>query len=71
VNRQAWSERLSEPYTIAIVELAEEPGLRLLTNVVDCAPDDVYVGMPVEVVFESHGAVHLPLFRPLVRPASS
>src|SRR5262245_7733243 len=60
VNHQAWSERLLAPYTIAIVELAEEPGLRLLTNIVDCPPDEVRIGMPVEVVFEDCGEVHLP-----------
>jgi len=64
VNRQAWSERLTDPYVIAIVELAEQPGLRLLTDIVGCAPADVHVGMPVEVVFEHDDDVYLPLFRP-------
>jgi uncharacterized protein len=52
------------PYVLAIVELAE--GIRLMTNVVGCAPDAVHVGMPVEIVFEAVTAeITLPKFRPL------
>jgi len=35
---------------MAYVELDEGP--RLLTNVVGVAPDEVKIGMPVQVVFE-------------------
>jgi uncharacterized OB-fold protein len=55
------------PYTVALVELDEQPGLRLLTNVVDCAPERVRIGMRVGVVFEPvDGAdgVSLPRFHP-------
>lgn len=38
------------PYVIAIVELEE--GVRMTTNVINCKPEELYVGMPVEVVFE-------------------
>jgi hypothetical protein len=51
------------PYVLALVELAE--GVTLMTNVVDCAPEEVRIGMPVEVVFEDVTAeVTLPKFRP-------
>ena len=51
------------PYNVAIVELAE--GLRLMTNVVGCRPDQVRIGMPVEVVFDDvTPEVTLPKFRP-------
>jgi uncharacterized OB-fold protein len=43
----------------------EQPGLRLMTNIVDVAPDDMHIGMPVEVVFEDHPPVYLPVFRPI------
>ncbi|WP_423792189.1 Zn-ribbon domain-containing OB-fold protein [Methanocaldococcus indicus] len=36
------------PYVIAIVELEE--GTKI-TAQIDCKPEDVYIGMPVEVVF--------------------
>ncbi|MCG8632345.1 MAG: Zn-ribbon domain-containing OB-fold protein [Desulfobacterales bacterium] len=37
------------PYVVAIVELDE--GVRLLSNIIDMDPADVYIGMPVESVF--------------------
>ena len=43
---------LDPPYVVAIVELPEQDGLRLTTNIVGCEPDDVRIGMPVQVVFE-------------------
>ena len=52
-----------EPYVIALVDLDE--GVRMMTNVVGCPPDDVEVGMAVEVTWEpmSDGR-QLPLFEP-------
>jgi uncharacterized OB-fold protein len=51
------------PYVAAIVELDEGP--RMMTNVVDCAIDDVEVGMPVEVTFRAIDEdVTIPVFRP-------
>ena len=38
------------PYAVVVVELEE--GLRILSNVVDMKPEDIYIGMPVEAVFE-------------------
>ena len=64
VNQRAWSPGLEVPYVIAIVALEEQPDLRLMTNIVGCSPDDVYVGMPVEVSFDHHDDVWLPLFKP-------
>ena len=69
VNRQVWEAGLEAPYVIAIVELAEQRGLRLTTNIVHCLLDDVCIGMPVHVVFEQHDDVWLPLFEPLAPPA--
>jgi uncharacterized OB-fold protein len=55
--------RESLPYVLAVVELAEGP--RMMTNVVGCAPDDVRVGMAVEVEFEDvTPEVTLAKFRP-------
>jgi len=51
------------PYNVAIVELEEGP--RLHTNIVDCANEAIYIGMPVEVVFEkANDEIALPKFRP-------
>ena len=51
------------PYVIAIVELEEGP--RLMCRIRDAAPEDVRVGLPVEVFFEAvTPEVTLPFFRP-------
>lgn len=65
VNHQAWLPGWDLPYSVAIVELAEQPGLRLTTNVVDCDPHAVHVGMPVRVRFTPiDDDVWLPRFAP-------
>ena len=64
INHQQWMPGLETPYVIAIVELAEQPGLRLMTNIVGAPPEAVQIGMPVRVVFELHEDVWLPLFEP-------
>ena len=71
VNHQRWVSDLPVPHVVAIVELAEQPGLRLLSNIVGGAPDDVHIGMPVRVTFEQIVDVWLPLFeRDVARPAA-
>jgi uncharacterized OB-fold protein len=53
------------PFFIALVELVEQRGLRLLTNLIECSLDEARIGMPVEVTFEDvGGGVALPQFRP-------
>lgn len=68
VNHQPWLPGPAVPYVVAIVEIVEQPTVRLMTNIVGCAPEAVRIGMPVRVVFEHHadpdGDVWLPLFEP-------
>jgi uncharacterized OB-fold protein len=64
VNRQVWEKGLEAPYVIAIVEIDEQPGLRLTTNIVNCNIGDVRIGMRVRVLFEHCEDVWLPLFEP-------
>jgi uncharacterized OB-fold protein len=53
------------PYVLAVVELEEQPNLKLVTNVVECQEDDLRCGMPVEVTYETIAeGVVLPMFRP-------
>src|SRR5262249_39430552 len=52
-----------------LIELADQPGLRLTSNVVDCDPAHVYIGMVVEVTFQRQGRVFIPLFRPVTPEA--
>ena len=65
VNHQAWNPTMPTPYVVALVELDEQEGLRLVTNIVGCAPEDVTLGMRVAVTFEQHDQVWVPLFAPL------
>ena len=52
------------PFAVVLVELEEQPGLRLVSNLVDVRPDEIEIGMPVEVTFEpAADGVMLPLFR--------
>jgi uncharacterized protein len=72
VNRQPWIPGFEPPYIVAMVELDDEPDVRLITNVVEVSEKDIQIGMPVEVFFEDWTAlsdaedtrVWLPLFRP-------
>jgi acetyl-CoA acetyltransferase/uncharacterized OB-fold protein len=64
VNHQQWLPDFPPPYVIAVVALEEDDGARLTTNIVNCPPDEVRVGMPVRVLFEKTGDVYLPLFEP-------
>jgi uncharacterized OB-fold protein len=71
VNHQPWMPGPELPYIVAIVEINEQPSVRLTTNLVNCAPDDARIGMPVRVTFERHedpdGDVYIPLFEPDAR----
>ena len=68
LNEQLWIPSFPPPYLIAIVAIEEDDRIRLTTNLVNVAPDDVFVGMKVRVTFECHpdpdGDVYIPLFEP-------
>ena len=65
VNWQPWIPGFDPPYVIAMIELDEEPDVRIVSNVVGIDPAEVEIGMAVEVFFEEWGEVWVPLFRPL------
>jgi hypothetical protein len=44
--------RASVPYNVVVVKLDDCGGVLVPSNVVDCPPEDVRVGMRVQVVFE-------------------
>ena len=51
------------PYVVVIAELEE--GWYMLSNLVDCDPDRVAVGMAIEVAFRKMSEeITLPYFRP-------
>jgi uncharacterized OB-fold protein len=63
-NAHPYNPAVPVPYNISVVELVEQGGIRFTTNVVDCSPEDVHIGMPVRVQFEQHGEVFVPVFVP-------
>jgi uncharacterized OB-fold protein len=52
------------PYVVAVVELVEQSGLRILTNIVDTGID-VAVGDEVHVVFDKRANHVAPQFAPV------
>jgi hypothetical protein len=65
VARQAFDSAFSDsiPYVLAIVELEEQVGLRMLTNIVDADIEELTSQLPVEVTFEDRTGYKLPQFR--------
>jgi uncharacterized OB-fold protein len=52
------------PYNVVVVEFDDAPGARLISNVLDTPPEDVHVGMELDLVWdEPRPGVVLPRFR--------
>lgn len=65
INERFSLPGLAAPYVIAQVAIAEDPRVRLTTNIVDCDFGELELGQQVEVVFEQFEDVWFPLFRPV------
>jgi len=51
------------PYVLALVDVAS--GFRMMSNIVNVAPEEVTIGMPVRVTFEvASPDIGFPLFEP-------
>jgi uncharacterized OB-fold protein len=58
------SLRDAVPYAVVAIELDDAPGPRLISNLVDVAPEDVRIGLEVELAWdEPRPGVVLPRFR--------
>ncbi|OWY81140.1 OB-fold domain-containing protein [Rhodococcus sp. BUPNP1] len=64
VNHRFGLPGLPPPFVIAQVALEDDPRVHLTTNAIECEPDELVLGMRMEVVFHQDGDVWLPLFRP-------
>jgi uncharacterized protein len=62
VNSQQFHPDVPPPYVVAIIELAEQPDLRVVGNIVGCDPAAVRIGLAVNVEFEIHGEHAVPVF---------
>lgn len=57
------------PFAIVLVELEEDPALRIVGNLLDAPPGAARIGFPVEVTFEDvTDAFTLPQWRPRASP---
>ena len=60
-------EKEQTPYNICMIELVEQVGLRICSNVLQVAPEDITIDMPVQVTFvpaTDNSDVALPVFLP-------
>lgn len=64
INHRQWMPGLPDRYVLALVRLAEQADVRLVTNIVDCDPGSVHIDMPVTVRFEQAEDLWIPLFAP-------
>ena len=65
VNHHPWIPGFDPPYVIAIVEIEEQPGLRITTNLVNATPEELREGLRVRVLFEEReDGIFIPLFEP-------
>jgi len=61
IPAEVYAEKV--PYVVALIDLDE--GTRVVSNIVDCSPDDITAGMRVEVLFrKASDTITLPQFRP-------
>lgn len=67
VNHKPWVPGLQTPYVLALVSIVEQEDVRLVTNIVGCAPEEVSMGMKVKVRFEQLDDVWVPFFAPEAR----
>lgn len=51
------------PYIAALIEMEE--GVRMISNVIDCNPDNIHCDMAVKVVFKQRDTFKIPLFKPI------
>ena len=64
----AIAEKEQTPYNVCMIELEEQEGLRLCSNVLNVAPEDIHIDMPVQVAFfpaVDDPDVVLPVFLPV------
>ena len=63
----AIAEKGQTPYNVCVIELEEQEGLRICSNVLHIAPEDICIDMPVRVTFMptvDEPDLFLPVFLP-------
>jgi uncharacterized OB-fold protein len=63
VNYQPILPDVPVPYALVVVQFPSYPGFRIFGKLRGCPPEDVHVGLEVEIGFEpGPGGVHVPSF---------
>ena len=63
---ETWKQEI--PYILAVMELAEQPGLLIPGNLLEYDEKDIRIGMPVEVTFvDVTEEISLPQWRPALQ----
>lgn len=65
INHKPWVPGLPTPYVLALVAIEEQDDVRIASNIIDCAPEEIGFDMAVEVLFEPAEDLWIPLFRPV------
>ena len=64
INHEAWVPDLTVPFVIAYVAIDEQSDVWLMSNIIGCSPDQVFIGQRVRVCFEQQEDLWVPLFTP-------
>lgn len=68
VYHKAWTPWFEKRVPYAVVQVELEEGPRLTTNLLNCPPGEIRIGMPVQVAFEDiTDDITLVQFRPAAR----
>jgi uncharacterized protein len=63
INHQAWLPDLKVPYALGVIDLDDQPGVRLTARVDAEDLGNVAIGKAVTVAFEARDDVFVPCFR--------
>lgn len=64
VNHQPWAPGMAVPFTLAVVDIDEAPGVRVTAEVVNTAPEIVTIGQRMRVTFANIDDIWLPQWEP-------
>jgi len=64
INYKKWVPGLPDKYVMALVVIDEQDDVQLPCNIINCDPESVTMDMRVQVLFEQHEDLWIPLFEP-------
>ena len=67
VVHRSMTPGFATPYAVVLVALSDARGVRMIGNLLDCAPEQLCAGLAVEAVFapSADGSVNLIHWRPV------